>query len=208
MARRSKTPLKVMVSSTVYLIEDLLEQVFASLETYGYEVMMSHAGTVFANPRLSAMDSCLKAVEECDVFFSLITPRYGSGKTPNASTTITHQELTLAIQQDKPRYALVHRNVVTARLLLNHLSFRKPKTSFRKQAGRAKLELSNKSPVVDSLGILDMYEEALLDGVPIDDRINNWVQQFDKPIDVLRFVDTQFGNVDRLRKAISQRGQP
>ncbi len=36
----------VMVSSTVYGIEELLNRVYALLTAFGYEVWMSHKGTV------------------------------------------------------------------------------------------------------------------------------------------------------------------
>ncbi len=36
--------LKILVSSAVYGYEDLLESIYALLETFGYHVMMSHTG--------------------------------------------------------------------------------------------------------------------------------------------------------------------
>ena len=41
-----KKPLIVMVSSTVYGVEELLERIYAILTRFGYEVWMSHKGTV------------------------------------------------------------------------------------------------------------------------------------------------------------------
>ena len=42
MARKKLT---ILVSSTVYGIEELLERVYTLLTGFGYEVWMSHAGT-------------------------------------------------------------------------------------------------------------------------------------------------------------------
>ena len=55
--------LRILVSSSVYGYEELLESTYAILESYGYEVLMSHKGTVPVNPDESALNSCLQAVE-------------------------------------------------------------------------------------------------------------------------------------------------
>ena len=59
---------KIMVGSTVYGFEDQLSQIVAQLNTLGYDVLNSHYGSIQVNPKLSNMDNCLKAVEECDLF--------------------------------------------------------------------------------------------------------------------------------------------
>lgn len=98
-----KKPLIVMVSSTVYGIEELLERIYAILTEFGYEVWMSHKGTVPVISTKSAFDNCLHAVEQCDLFLSLITTHYGSGKEDASALSITHQELLRAIDLNKPR---------------------------------------------------------------------------------------------------------
>ncbi len=75
MAKSKQQKLTIMVSSTVYGIEELLDQVYALLGGFGYEVWMSHKGTVPILPHQTAMESCLLAVEKCDLFLSIITPR-------------------------------------------------------------------------------------------------------------------------------------
>src|SRR5260221_8667285 len=79
-ARPEQRRLRVLVSSTVYGYEDFLESIYAILGNFGYEVLMSHNGTIPIEPEISAMSSCLKTVEECDVFLGIILPRYGSGR--------------------------------------------------------------------------------------------------------------------------------
>jgi hypothetical protein len=44
MAKKKK--LIVMVSSTVYGVEELLERIYAILTRFGYEVWMSHKGVL------------------------------------------------------------------------------------------------------------------------------------------------------------------
>ncbi len=44
--RQPRSRLKILVSSVVYGYEDLLESIYALLESFGYDVLMSHKGTV------------------------------------------------------------------------------------------------------------------------------------------------------------------
>jgi hypothetical protein len=71
--RARKKRLTIMVSSTVYGIEELLDQVYALLTGFGYEVWMSHKGTVPVYPDQTALESCMTAVANCDLFVSIIT---------------------------------------------------------------------------------------------------------------------------------------
>lgn len=67
--------LTIMVSSTVYSIRPLLGQVFGMLTCYGYEVLMSDRATVAVDPRGHNFDSCIRTVENCDLFLGTITPQ-------------------------------------------------------------------------------------------------------------------------------------
>ena len=53
---------------------------------------MSHKGTVQTFSNRSSFEDCLDAVAACDLFLSLITPQYGSGKD-GTELSITHREL-------------------------------------------------------------------------------------------------------------------
>jgi len=57
-----------MVGSTVYGFEDQLSQIVAQLQLLDYDVLNSHNGSIKVNPKLSNLDNCIKAVEECDLF--------------------------------------------------------------------------------------------------------------------------------------------
>ena len=117
-AAPEKRRVRILVSSVVYGYEDFLESIYAILENFGYEVMMSHKGTIEIDPNISAMSSCEKAVDDCDVFLGIILPNYGSGKEEGNPYSITHREAIRAIEQNKPRWFLVHEHVVIARQLL------------------------------------------------------------------------------------------
>ena len=60
--------LTILVSSSGYGIEELLDRIYVLLTAYGYEVWMSHKGTLPVFSNQSAFGNCLAAVEKCDIF--------------------------------------------------------------------------------------------------------------------------------------------
>ena len=174
-----------MVSSSVYGVEELLEKVYSLLTAFGYEVWMSHKGTIPVFSSQTAFENCLEAVEKCDGFLSLITPSYGSGIKESGDLSITHLEMKKAIELKKPRWFLAHDHVVFALRLLMDLGYKVPND-------RAKLKLRPKAMSISDLKIIDMYEDATMENLPLDDRPGNWVQKFDRDDDANLFVLAQF----------------
>jgi hypothetical protein len=188
--------LRLMVSSTVYRLEGFLDQVFAILEGYGYEVWMSHKGTIPTDPRRTAFANCLEAVNSCDAFLGIITGSYGSGVGAN-QRSITHREIVRAVSQKKLRWFLVHHDVVVARQILKQFRFdsdgkKKPHTFFKKSA------------VLDDVRVLEMYESATRHSLPLSRRAGNWVQEYSSQPDAFRFIDAQFREPPRIRRLLGQ----
>lgn len=182
-----------MVSSAVYGIENLLDQIHFVLEEHGYTVWMSHKGTFPLNYRRSNFANCLQAVNDCDLFLGIINGRYGSGR-PAQGRSIVHRELIRSIRQNKPRWFLVHHDVVIARQLLRQ---------FRFGEDGAPLPLRfKKTPVLEDIRVLEMYERAIRDEVPLERRTGNWVQTYFRHDDALRFVEAQFGDVEGVRRLL------
>lgn len=181
--------LKILVSSAVHGYVDLLESIYALLETFGYEVMMSHKGTLPVDPTVSAMSSCIKAVEECDLFLGLILPRYGSGKEGPEELSITHREALKAIELNKPRWFLVHEHVDVARQLLAPWRDETQKPLFRLKAGIPFAA----TPILSDLRVLELYEAAMRhDITDVKDRTGNWVQPYGPEDDARLFATAQF----------------
>jgi len=191
-----KKPLIVMVSSAVYGIEELLERIYAILTKFGYEVWMSHRGTVPVISTRSAFENCLHAVDQCDLFLSLITTHYGSGKEDAKVLSISHQELLRAIDLNKPRWILAHDQVVFARTLLTNLGYNDAKK-------RAGLKLK-RNPVVDDLRVIDMYEAAVRQDIEFADRKGNWVQKFVSPDDALLYATAQFYRYQEVERFLEE----
>lgn len=194
MAAANTTRLTVMVSSTVRHKEPMLDQIFGTLSGFGYKVWMSHRGTVPVVPGASAFDSCIAAVEQCDLFFGIITPEYGSGVAPG-ELAITHRELLKAIELEKPRYMLAHEQVVFGRRLLMDLGF-------ADASARGVLKLRKGAAVIDDLRLIDMYEAAIRNDVPLAERKGNWVQPYRTPPEALLYVEEQFGRYEDNIRAV------
>lgn len=173
----------IMVSSAVYGMEELLEQIFGILNTAEFTVWMSHKGTVPVDPQKSNFENCLAAVDKCDMFLGILTTHYGSGKD-GAGPSITHQEVSRALKLEKPRWFLAHHDLIVARGLLRDLGY-------KSACDRAKLKLEGKK-LVDDLRVIDMYEEVIQAEKELTDRKGNWAQPFAGNQDALVFVVAQF----------------
>jgi hypothetical protein len=195
MAKSTKPKLKVMLSSTVYGKEALIDQIYAYLSGYGYKVWNSHKGTLPIIPGAGTYDTCLAAVERCDIFFALITPQYGSGGDGEGGQNITHRELEKAIELDKPRFFLAHEQVIMARRLLIDLGL-------GDSSELARLKLKRGASIIDDLRLITMYEAACQEGVPILERTNNWVQKYRTDAEVLKFVEEQFDRYAEMQALI------
>jgi hypothetical protein len=186
----------ILVSSTVYGVEELLDCIYAVLAAFGYEVWMSHKGTLPVRSNRTAFENCLAAVEGCDLFLGLITPDYGSGRN-GSDLSITHQELRHAIALKKPRWLLAHEHVVFARRFLRDLGYKTPDE-------RARLALVNGAKSLGDLRVIDMYEEAILDTQPLADRHGNWVQGFRTDGDALLFASAQFSRFQEVESFLKE----
>lgn len=191
--------LTVMVSSTVYGVEELLDRVYTLLTAFGYEVWMSHKGTVPVSSNETAFESCLKAVEKCDLFLGIITPQYGSG-VDATGLSITHKEMKKAIELNKPRWFLAHDQVVFARRLLMDLGY-------KTQEQRSELTLRKGAASISNIKVIDLYEDATMEQLPLDDRQGNWVQKFDRDDDANLFVVAQFSRYQDVEQRLTEHFQ-
>jgi hypothetical protein len=178
MAKKQK--LKIMVSSTVYGNQDLLEQIAVILrQKFGYDVIMSNEGSVYIPIQFSGnpKQACLQAVNDCDLFLGIIFPRYGSG--------ITHDEFKEAVRLDKPRWFVAHEKIEYLRKLFEPYLYNKSKQ-------RTGFELK-KNSVLDSIKIVDMYNDVR----------SNWIQSFSNSGELLFFIEQQFKDHNKRLKELS-----
>jgi hypothetical protein len=190
--------IKIMVASTVYHFEDQLAQICAVLSGFGYEVWNSSKAPFPVYPGTVAVESCLAAVRQCDGFLGIVRPFYGTGRVGDRS--ITHEECRAAIALNKPRWFLVHHDVVFARQLLRPLMFRKNGT-------RTQFTIK-KTSVMDDIKVIDLYNDAMRSDLPLADRTGNWVQEFFTIMEALNYIESQFKDVERIRRICEEMHQP
>ena len=186
-------PLKLMVASTVYGFETEITQLCGILSAYGYDILNSHIGTIRVPHRTNPTQACVKAVGQCHVFLGIGRPFYGSG--------ITHKEFSEAIRLDKPRWFVTHSYVTFSRQLFRQYKYDKKK--------KKPIPLSitfEKTPVMDDLRVIDMYEEAICASAGIDDR--RWAQEFFHFAELLTFVETNFKDLEWMREQCLEESKP
>lgn len=185
--------LKLMVASTVYNFENQLVQLCGILKVFGYDVWNSHLGTIPVHPNKSNLENCVAAVQNCDIFLGVIRPYYGSGVIENFS--ITHQEFLEAIKLGKPRWFLVHHDVITARKLLKPYMYKK--------GVRTKFKLKP-NPIIDDLRVIDLYNDAIQNNINPANRTGNWVQEFQGIEEINCYIDSQLKDLDRIKKICAE----
>ena len=174
--------LNIMVSSSVYGFEDWISQICALLKELGYNVWNSYLGTIKVNSKLSNLENCLKAVEECDLFFGIIRTQCGTGYIGNKN--ITFEEMRKAVELKKTYWFLAHRDVVFARQL------------FKKMEHPESVKFKDKK-FFDPL-CMEIYDYVIQSGKPVEARTGNWVQEFYTFEDVATYLYTQFGDKEDL----------
>ncbi|MNJ87474.1 hypothetical protein D3C87_49940 [compost metagenome] len=184
---KKKPKIKIMVASTVYQNRDLLLQICALLNGYGYHVINSDYGTLHPPLGQNNTPACVAAVAECDIFFGIINPFYSTG--------ITHEEFKAAIASNKPRRFLAHSFVTFSRKLLYPFMF----------AGEPKVRTDfkiHKTSVMDDIRVIDMYNEATQSDVDYEQRNYHWVQEFFRHDEAFRHVEALFGDIERVRQEL------
>lgn len=157
---------RLMVSSTVYGSEDLLDNVYKELSKK-YNVVMSHKGTVMNDSENSCYQDCRKAVESCDIFLGIITPSYGSGLSKSNPFSITHQEMVLAKKLNKKRYFIVNDKVIFSSNFLEEMSLN---IETLKKNGRKVKNL------VTDLYVIQMYRDILEEGYPENFKLESYLR--------------------------------
>lgn len=193
--------IRIFVASTVYNFEYQLKQIYYLLDGYGYDVIMSHAGTIPLNSGRANMNVCTEAVKTSDIFLGFIRPDYGSGVLDKGKESITHAEFKTAMEMQMPRFVLADYRVVFTRSLFKDAYFVENNTNKRIDFGSISLE-GNK---VMDMRCIQMYNEAISDNVrPASKRIGNWVQEYKDFDEVKMHLDSQFKYPGRIKELISK----
>lgn len=199
---KERNHIKVFVSSTVYDFESQLDVVYSTLDGYGYDVMMSHKGTIQLDSKLSNLENCLKGVEMCDVFLGFIRPLTGTGVLKPGEKSITAQEFDVAFRANIPRFVLADYRVVFARQFLNIMKIPAgdiPYSVSKERKDGSSVERPNR--VIHSESI-ELYNTAIQNNAFPINRKGNWVQEYKNLQDVMLHVEAQFKDVERIKQLV------
>lgn len=202
MAFEKRNHIKVFVSSTVYDFEPQLDVVYSMLDGYGYDVLMSHKGTIPLDSELSNAENCLKGVETCDVFLGFIRPLICTGILDRSQPSITEQEFEVAYRLNMPRFVLADYRVVFARQFLKMMRIPVIEVPYTvEKDGKERLNR------VVHAACIDMYNAAIKNNeYPLTSRKGNWVQEYKNQQDILMHLEAQFKNPDRIKQLMEGNG--
>lgn len=203
----ARNHIKVFVSSTVYDFENDLRQIFLTLDGFGYDVYMSKEGTIPLDSRLSNLINCVNGVEECDIFLGIVRPLIGSGVLEKGGRSITAQEFDQAIKLGMPRFVLADYRVEFAHNFLNLM-----------KQGLNSIPLNREKIIKDEEGTektiwipnnvvhgecVEIYRLAIQNDIKPANRRGNWAQPYKDREDILRFIEAQFKDVERIKSLIN-----
>lgn len=193
--------IKVFIASTVYNFQSELDRIYDLLDNLGYDVLMSHKGTIPIDNSKSAVDICTSGVDECDIFVGIIRPSYGSGVLDKGGKSITHMEFDKAFASKKPRFVLVDHRVTFTRSLFKDSFIIVDSTKQKIDFGQVSFE---NCKVMDTRCIR-MYNEAIKDNIkPASKRTGNWVQEYINYEDIRLHLESQFKHAARIQKLIDR----
>lgn len=196
--------IKVFVSSTVYDFETDLRRIFITLDGFGYDVYMSKEGTIPLSSRLSNLVNCVNGVEECDIFLGIVRPLVGSGILKKGGRSITAQEFDKAIELGMLRFVLADYRVEFAHKFLNLMQMSVDDIPLNKEKIVKSQNISQLTPNNLVHGeCVEIYRTAIQNQIhPASERIGNWAQPYKDGEDILRFIEAQFKDVERINKLI------
>lgn len=181
--------IEIMIASSVFGFEDQVERICGLFEQMGYQPINSHYKTMPVDPSKSNLENCLASVENCDIFFGVLRPFYGTGII--GVTSITHQEMKKAIELKKPRWFIAHRDIRVARVLLKQYRYL-PDGNLNPNFNYS----SNK--LMDDIRVVDMYNDIILNEINPEERIGHWTDEYFNIKDIEKVIETQFSKIERV----------
>ena len=181
--------IEIMVASSVYGYEDQIKQICGLFEQINYHPINSHYKTMPTDPSKSNLENCLEAVRNCDCFFGILRPVYGTGVIED--TSITHEEMKLAIELKKPRWFIAHRDIRVARVLLNQYMFNEDKSPNNNFSYKP-------TKLLDDIRLIDLYNDTIQNDIDPAERVGHWTEEYFELDDIKKVIQTQFSDIDRV----------
>ncbi|TGL10886.1 DUF4062 domain-containing protein [Leptospira meyeri] len=102
---------KIFISSTCYDLNDVRDSLSEFIKSVGYEPILSENGDIFYHPDLHTHESCIKEIENCQIFIIIIGGRFGGTYVYDQSKSIVNAEYFCAKSLGIPIFSFVKRSV-------------------------------------------------------------------------------------------------
>jgi hypothetical protein len=102
---------RVFISSTCYDLSEVRDSLVDFIRSFGFEPVLSETGDVFYHPDIHTHDSCLKEIENCQLFILIIGGRFGGSYVADTKKSIVNAEYNTAIEKQIPVFTFVKKNV-------------------------------------------------------------------------------------------------
>jgi hypothetical protein len=168
---------KVFIASTCYDLKYIRSNLKYFIQSMGYEPVLSEDGMIFYNPEGHTNDSCIKEVENCQLFILIIGGRFG-GKYKNSEESITNKEYEEAYKHKVPIFTLIEQDVYSE----HHLYI---KNKNNKDIDYKKIDY----PSVDSIAIFEFIDKVRKQSY------NNAFQPFSNFNDIEDYIKKQWAGL-------------
>ncbi len=102
---------RIFVSSTCYDLNEVRDSLYSFIEMLGFIPVFSDKNDVFYHPDLHSHESCIKEIENCQIFILLIGGRFGGNYIYDTSRSIVNAEYQTAKKLNLPIFSFIKRDV-------------------------------------------------------------------------------------------------
>jgi hypothetical protein len=103
---------RVFVSSTCYDLGEIRDGLVSFINSYSYEPILSERGDIFYHPDLHTHESCVKEMENCQLFILVIGGRFGGQYVADRKKSVVNAEYRAARECGIPVYCFVKSQVL------------------------------------------------------------------------------------------------
>lgn len=102
---------RVFISSTCYDLADVRDNLIEFIESFGFVPILSENGDIFYHPDLHTHESCIKEIENCNLFILIIGGRFGGKYVADLESSIVNAEYKAAKKLKIPVFTFIKNQV-------------------------------------------------------------------------------------------------
>lgn len=102
---------RIFLSSTCYDLNEVRDSLYSFIDGMGYLPVFSDKNDVFYHPDLHSHESCIKEIENCQIFVLIIGGRFGGNYIYDTERSIVNAEYQTAKKLNIPIFTFIKREV-------------------------------------------------------------------------------------------------